>query len=201
MNERPIHLRGANVGLVAGIVLALVVAIGGSLGPGRSLLAERRLALVHAEEQLEAWLNEQQTTRPASAGEREGWGPAWQRLLARVPVGANDSEMIARLASAFEAPGVRRMQIQKTATQGDEIAVDADSSLLSPLGEDAISITRIPVSVTFVSLYGDAAAILSRLETRTLPVRVEAIDIRRDYPDVEVRLELTYFARVNPEES
>jgi len=65
-----------------------------------------------------------------------------------------------------------------------------------PLGADQAVVEPIPVAVSFRSSYRDAFRLLSGLEARQLPARIEGLEMSRDAPGVAVRLELTWFSRL-----
>lgn len=193
MADRSPYLRGANLGML--VALATAVVLGGflTLGPGHGLLAERRAALRDVRERVDAWSREIAAFRPPAQTEQNAWLERWQVLLTRVPVATNGSQVTARVAGAFDAPSVRKLVVER-ADAVPEAETEA-TALASPDGGVSIDVREMPLRVRFVASFPDTLAILAALEAGVLPVRLEALDMRREFPDVAVRLEFTYFAR------
>ncbi|MGH0029910.1 MAG: hypothetical protein ACQGVC_08970 [Myxococcota bacterium] len=194
MAERTAYLRGANLGMS----VAIAIVMGGGalllLGPGASHTGGLRAELARMRADAASWQARQRAFRPAHDGERAAWTDAWRRALSRIPAIPNDPELVAAVSDAFDAPSVRGLHVE-TRRERPEADEEAAIEIASPLDGTRISLRPVPLSLAFNASFRDAAEILGRVEARQVPARVEALRMRRDYPDVEVAMELTYFVR------
>lgn len=194
MAERPVVFQGANLGL--SIAIAIVVCGGGLLllGPGRSHVHALRADLSAQLAALERWQHDRTRFRPPSREERAAWAASWESLNRRIPAVANDPELVATVSEALHAPSVRKMQVEPQGAH-DEDASGEVLKVVSPVDDTTLVLRPVPLAIAFHSSFRDASAILGRIEARRLPARLESLRVRRDYPGVEVAMDVTYFVR------
>ena len=65
----------------------------------------------------------------------------------------------------------------------------------SPVVGSELSLEGDPVRVSFRGRYEDLVRVLGDLESRRIPARLEALEVRRAHPEVAAQLTLTAFAQ------
>ncbi len=201
MSERSSYFAGGNLGFAVALVIATLVGGTVLLGPGRTHLDSALAELNESLQRLETWYQQRESFVPVAAREREHWAQVWHSLVERVQPVNDDPDLMARVAGALQAPSVQDMQVERRSAHtfgGDEEAA-ASFRVFTPVGEAEVVAESVPMLVSFTSSYADAVEILSRLEARTLPARVDLIELKRERSGVAMRLELAYFIRTEGE--
>jgi len=173
--------------------LALVVLGGGALGLGfaRPRLEAAREQLSAATARAEEWARERtafHSTDARASAER------WRELLRRVEPVPNTPALIARVAERMQAPSVRQLAVEPR--EPDPSAPVPEPFVVhAPDGSAEIALTSSAIELRFRASYEDALALLTRIEQRLVPARLDALDMKRDATRVVVRAQLTWFTR------
>jgi hypothetical protein len=184
--------RALNVVLAS--TLGLIVLGGGALGLGvaqpRLALAQQRLA--EASARAEGWARERAGFRAPDARASE---ERWRELLRRVEPVPDAPALIARVAERMQAPSVRQLAVGLR--EPDPALGPAPEPIVvrSPDGASELTLTRAAVELRFRASYEDALALLTRIEQRGVPARLDALDMKRDATRVIVRAQLGWFTR------
>jgi|GEM_PF-3659287 len=188
---------GASVNVGLGVAVAILLGCAGllALGPGRQHLQQLRGELSEKRERLEAWTGESAAFQGISRQERARWRAAWQGLLGRIGLRGDAPELTAQVGRFFRGASVRQLEVERGRAEDPE---EEPHRLRAPdpLGAGRAVVEPIPIAVSFRSSYRDAFQLLSGLEARQLPARIERLEMSRNAPGVAVRLELTWFSRL-----
>jgi hypothetical protein len=195
--ERFPALRGINAGLLTGLVVVVLAGGAWLLGPARDAWMSASSELAERVQRQEIWAQELAGFRDANDEERLGWSHRWRDVVSRVALASDDPALTAHVADALQAPTARELEIQivRPAAGAEPDERTLRIALESPDGEEGAVFEWVPLSARLLCSFRDALEILSRLESRTMPVRVDSLEITRAYPDVAIAMELTYLVR------
>jgi len=184
--------RALNV-VLAG-ALALVVLGSAALGFGfaRPRMRELEQRLGEATLRAEEWARERSAFREPDA---RASAARWSELLRRVEPVPDAPALIARVAERMQAPSVRQLAVELREPDPNGGAVAEPIVVPAPDGSAEVALTPSRVELRFRASYEDALALLTRIEQRLVPARLEALDMKRDATRVVVRAELTWFTR------
>jgi hypothetical protein len=201
MSDHLAAFEGANLGLAAAIVLTALLAGVVAVGPVRGQLARASAELHDTAHQLALWQAEYARFQPVPAEQRARWRARWLSFAGRLRPATSDADLMALVAEGLQAPSVRGLQVSRRQTSVTASDTEDEEMLVFPIGEgDPVLARTESLQATLAASYEDALRILERLEARELPARLEVIELRRDFPDVTVHLELAYFVRPETEQ-
>lgn len=201
MPDRSAYLQGANLGILIAVVI--VVTVGGivTLGPANQQLHRLRGDLLQSAAQLESWQAEFARFLPVAPEVRERWRASWLAFDERLKPAHGDAELTALIAEGLQGHDVRRLQVSRgpggaVLAGGEEPA----EMVVEPIvAGEPLRVRPQSVSVSFIASYEDVRQIVDRLQGRRFPARLDAIELKREFPDVSMQLELAYFLRVEAE--
>lgn len=184
--------RGGNLALVAALAVLVILAVGIFLGPLQSHRAALAAELDAELERQESWAQDVERFESPTDAELARWGAHWNALLERVRPFDTDAQLTARLARDLEAPTLRRLEIRRMSTQGAE---GERITLTSPVDGGQIALGTVPLRIDFVASFEDVTYLLGQIESRAIPARIQTLDLKRDFPDVHVQMDVDYFFR------
>jgi hypothetical protein len=193
LTERSPLLARTNLGLAVAIAIALLAGAIVLLGPGRISLSRTADALGERAAELEGWQHMRENFSAPSEHERAAWREVWDGLRDGLLPRASDPELVAHVSEVLQAGTVRRLTVERRSdTEEDEPQA---TTVTSPVDQSQLRIVPVRIDVSFYASVRDAEALLRRIEDRSLPARIESLQMRRVFPGVDVSLALTYFAR------
>ncbi|MCG8588410.1 MAG: hypothetical protein MJE66_03895 [Proteobacteria bacterium] len=195
MDDRSPYLERGNLILAGCAALVLVGGAGVLLGPARASIGRLNEEIADRQTRLERWDRDRVRLRPVAPEERRSFASDWGRLTRQVPLATDEPNAIARLGRAVQRPGVRSLDVQNAAGDvgSDERSLDLEAQ--SPDGKQRIRLLGTAYRVEFRSDFETALRVLQDLESRAIPARIEALEMRRVAGELSVRFGLTVFSR------
>jgi hypothetical protein len=190
------YLLPGNRGLLAataGLALVLGTAWLGPLGSRLGAALEARERKVS---EFERWQQDFRGYRPIDPGEREVWRRSFQDLLTWVPQARDEPQLVTEVARAVQTPSTKDLQVLRGETREDrEDALPEELELPSPLGGESVRLRAVPLLLQFRCAHGDLLGLLGKLQRKEIPARLDALQLKRLFGDIEVRMELVFFVR------
>ncbi len=192
MDTSPYAQRG-NLALAIGATLVAVLAGIAYFGPGSAMLSETRDEMADHYRDLESWAVEERQVRAITPDEIEAWTGRFERTKTLLGDPVDEASLFARVGSALDTPSLQHLEVVKRVAEG---ARRPDRHVLtSPTSGEVLEVEEIPIRVAFRASYRDTLRVLRRIESGRIPLRLDEIDLRRDYPALRVEIGARFFAR------
>ena len=191
----PFSERG-NLALAIGVTLVALLAGIAYFGPGSAMLDHTRAEMETHQSDLESWAREERELRDISSGEMRGWNERFSATKTLLGSPVDEASLFARVGSALDTPSLEHLEVVR------RVADDAhalEHILTSPTSGEVLRVEEIPIRVAFRASYRDTLRVLRRIESGHIPLRLDEIDLRRDYPALRVEIGARFFARVEVE--
>lgn len=192
MTRSPFAERG-NLALAIGVTGVALLAGLAYFGPGSSMLHSTRAELEDHHRDLESWALEEQQLRSISGKEMQAWNTRFDATKTLLGGPVDEASLFARVGSALDSPSLEHLEVVKRITDSDKALLHV---LTSPTSGEVIQVEEIPIRVAFRASYRDTLRVLRRIESGQIPLRLDEIDLRRDYPALRVEIGARFFARL-----
>lgn len=196
MERSPFAERG-NLALAIGVTLVALLAGFAYFGPGSSLLHGTRAEMEDHHRDLESWALEEQKLRSISGEEMQAWNERFDATKTLLGSPVDEASLFARVGSALDTPSLEHLEVVKRIADGSDKALR--HVLTSPTSGEVIQVEEIPIRVAFRASYRDTLRVLRRIESGLIPLRLDEIDLRRDFPALRVEIGARFFARLEVE--
>ena len=194
MLDRSAGPRGQNLGLLIATIVVVAVGLIVFLGPVGNTVDSLAHELRTNIEREDDWQKRVALFEPPTEPELALWRSQWNALLDRVHPYESDAQLTARLARDLNMPTLRQLEVRRIWLQSDS-EEEAEVTLTSPVDGTRIELGTVPIKISFVASYEDVLDLLERVETRVIPARIRTLDLKRDFPDIGVRMDVDYFFR------
>lgn len=195
MRDRPLLPTPASTALVAATTLAIALGLALVTGPLQRKLDDASARLGRQAERIAEWEMRRGTVEGIGADFPDSVRRDWERFADRTPLHVDGPEAMARLAMAFQIPGVRDLDVEpRLATEEDGGALPR-IPVENPDGTEQWRLVGSAYLVRFRASYTDLRHVLEDLRTRRIPARIERIELGREGTEVAVRLLVTAFSR------
>lgn len=192
----PFSERG-NLALAIGVTLVALVAGIAYFGPGSAMLHDTRAEMETHQSDLATWEREERELRDISADEMGHWNERFAATKTLLGSPVDEASLFARVGSALDTPSLEHLEVVR------RVADDSDAALqhllTSPTSGEVLRVEEIPIRVAFRASYRDTLRVLRRIESGHIPLRLDEVDLRRDFPALRVEIGARFFARVEGE--
>ena len=191
--ERSPYVERGNLALAIGATLVALLAVLAYLGPGSSMLNRTRSEMADQSRDLESWAVEERQMRAVSAREIRDWEARFEAAKSTLASPVDEASLFARVGSALDTPSLEQLEVVRRLS--DTPTANTRHVLTSPTHGEVIRVEEIPVRVAFRASYHDTLRVLQRIESGLIPLRLDEIDCRREFPALRVEMSARFFAR------
>lgn len=195
MRDGPLLPAPANIALMVATGLAIALGFALATGPLQSTLDDASARVRRQAERIAEWEMHRRTVEGIETNSPDTVHRNWERFADRTPVHVDGPEAMARLAMAFQIPGVRDLDVEPLLATEDDNEALPRIQVENPDGTEQWRLVGSAYLVRFRASYTDLRQVLEDLRTRRIPARVERIELGREGTDVVARLLVTAFSR------